>query len=51
MMKYYVRCTIDGVHIKRSMKIYGGANYGIADYYKDNSNDCLIRLSEKIYSI
>ena len=31
-MKYYVRCAIDSVHIKRSVKIYGGANYGIADY-------------------
>ena len=42
---------IDDRHVKQSMKIYGGANYGIADYYKDNSYDCLNHLSIKTYSI
>ena len=51
MMKYYGRCRINGRHVKRSIKIYGTADYDIEDYYEGNSYEYLIRLSKNIYSI
>ena len=51
MMKYYGRCRINGRRVKRSIKIYSGADYGVEDYYEDNSCEYLICLSKNIYSI